>query len=257
MAATQDEAAYLLKYVNKYLNSAFTFSDVRAAFVGARPLVASTGSADTNVDTKKLIRDHEVETDEQSGLISILGGKWTTYRAMAEDGIDRVMRALGDERTRAKTLGFLLTGSRQYSAGYWKELSERYSLSAETARHLARKFGTDAPRVLEVVNSESGLDKPLYPGAAALTGEVLYCIREEMAQTIEDVLARRIGIQFHSWKDAIAAAPAVGRLLGRELGWSELATMRAIESYIDAIAHLARLAAVSLDFQASSAAKPN
>jgi glycerol-3-phosphate dehydrogenase len=253
MVATRDEVAYLLKYVNKYLNTAFTFADVQAAFAGARPLVASTGS----IDTKKLIRDHEVEIDKESGLISILGGKWTTYRAMAEDGVDCAIRALGDGRTRTKTLGFQLTGSREYSGGFWKELSVKYRLSSETAKHLAQKFGTDAARVLEVINSAPGLDEPLYPGAAALTGEVLYCIREEMAQSIEDVLARRIGIQFHSWKDATAAAPAVGRLLGRELGWSEEATMRAIESYIDAIARLARLAAVSPDFQASSAAKPN
>ena len=243
MAATEAEIAYLLKYANRFLNTAFTASDVRAAFAGVRPLVASTDSA----DTKKLVRDHEVEIDNQSGLISILGGKWTTYRAMAEDGVDCAMRALGDGNVRAKTLGYLLTGSRLWSADYGKELSKQYGLSSETARHLAQKFGTDAPRVLEVVNSDSGFDQPLYPGAAALVGEVLYCIREEMAQSIEDVLARRIGIQFHSWRDAIIAAPIVGKLLARELGWSEAATNDAIEDYIGGIVHLSRLAAVSID----------
>jgi glycerol-3-phosphate dehydrogenase len=252
MAATQDEIAYLLKYANKFLNTSFTFSDVQAAFAGARPLVASAGSA----DTKKLVRDHEVEIDKESGLISILGGKWTTYRAMAEDGVNCVERALGDAPAQAKTFGLPLTGSINYTDGYWKELSAQYHLSEETAIHLARKFGTDAPRVLAVVNSDPGLDRPLYPGATVLTGEVLYCIREEMAQSIEDVLARRVGIQFHSWKDAITAAPAVGRLLGLELGWSEEATMKAIDTYIGSIARLSRQAAVSLDIHDPSAAKP-
>ena len=82
ITATESEIAYLLKYVNKYLATNFTFSDVQSAFAGVRPLVASKDA----VNTKKLVRDHEVETDAKSGLISILGGKWTTYRAMAEDG---------------------------------------------------------------------------------------------------------------------------------------------------------------------------
>ncbi len=231
MVANEREIAYLLKYTNQYLNTAFTLPDVQAAFAGARPLVASKDA----VNTKKLIRDHEVEVDERSNLVSILGGKWTTHRAMAEDGVDHAVRVLGDSQARSKTLDFPLAGAKGFHPGYWRQLAEQYSLSVETAKHLAQKFGTAAPRVLEVALSQPELREPLYTGSAALAGEVVYCVREELARSIEDILARRIGIQFHSWKDAIAAAPVVGRLLGKELGWNESQTAQAIKVYVESI----------------------
>jgi glycerol-3-phosphate dehydrogenase len=243
MIATEDEIAYLLKYANRHLNTAFTFSDVQAAFAGARPLVASPGST----DTKKLVRDHEVEIDSASGLISILGGKWTTYRAMAEDGVNHVVRALGDMNAFSTTHGVQLTGAARFHADYWRELSTDYHLDEATARHLAQKFGTDVPRVLDVIHSEIGLDAPLYPGASVLRGEILFCVREEMAQSIEDVLARRVGIQFHNWKHAVLAAPAVAEILGGELGWSEAETKQAIDVYVAAIAYRSRCASVSFE----------
>ena len=229
--ATETEVAYLLKYVNKYLNTNFSSADVQAAFAGVRPIVSSKDA----VNTKKLVRDHEVETDEQSGLISILGGKWTTYRAMAEDGINRVERALGRPASAASTRDLPLVGANGFSPKYWCELLSQYELPEDVAKHLAHGFGTDTPRVMAIVASESELSKPLFPGASVLAGEVLYCIREEMAQSIEDVLARRTGIQVHSWQDAVAAAPIVGELLERELGWSSEATYKAIDDYIDVV----------------------
>jgi glycerol-3-phosphate dehydrogenase len=247
ITATESEIAYLLKYVNQYLSTNFTFSDVQAAFAGVRPLVASKDA----VSTKKLVRDHEVETDAKSGLISILGGKWTTYRAMAEDGINHVERALGRPVSAALTRSLPLAGAQGFHAEYWRELVAQYQLPENVARHLAQEFGTDAARVLETIQAEAGLAKPVYPGSAVLAGEVLYCIREEMAQSIEDVLARRTGIQVHSWKNAIAAASPVGELLGREFGWSQEATMKAIMDYTSTLRRWARRAAVPLDIDPS------
>lgn len=245
--ATEPEIAYLLKYVDKYLSTNFTFSDVQAAFAGLRPLVASKDA----VNTKKLVRDHEVETDAKSGLISILGGKWTTYRAMAEDGINHVQLALGRSVSAALTRDLPLAGAQQFHADYWRTLVSQYQLPEKMAKHLAHEFGTDAPRVLETVGAEAELAEPVYPGSAVMAGEVLYCIREEMAQNIEDVLARRTGIQAHSWKNAVAAAPLVGKLLGRELGWDKEATNKAINDYIGTMRHWAWRAAVPLDVEQS------
>ncbi|MGC9157459.1 MAG: glycerol-3-phosphate dehydrogenase/oxidase [Terracidiphilus sp.] len=241
MVANEREIAYLLKYTNRYLNTAFTHADVQAAFAGARPLVASKDA----VNTKKLIRDHEVEVDERSNLVSILGGKWTTHRAMAEDGVNHALHLLGDSQARCKTIDFPLFGAKGFHPGYWRQLAEQHSLSTETAQHLAQKFGTAAPRVLEVAASQPELREPLYPGGAALACEVVYCVREEMARTIEDILARRVGIQFHRWKDAIAAAPVVGRLLGRELGWDESQTAEAVKAYVASIQRLSESAGQS------------
>jgi glycerol-3-phosphate dehydrogenase len=259
LAANRQEIEYLLKYVNRYLKTEFTLADVQASFAGARPLVVarSSNSAKT-VDTKKLVRDHEVEIDASSGLISILGGKWTTYRAMAEDGIHHAMRALAAGQSAAgihavtpaaipvsKSLETPLTGSTGYHDGYAQELAAKFDLPATTAAHLAEKFGTDAPKVLALIEGKPELAQPLCTGTVILCAEALYCIRNEMAESIEDVLARRVGLQFHNWKLATAAAPAVGTLLASERDWSPQQTAEAVESYRNRLDRLARIAAGS------------
>jgi glycerol-3-phosphate dehydrogenase len=229
-----EEIKYLLNYVNQYLKVSLTPKDVQSAFAGLRPLVKSKDA----VDTKKLIRDHEVEVDEVSGLVSVLGGKWTTYRAMAEDGINHAQRAVAGKQAACRTLDFPLTGAQGFSPDYWKELAQNYRLSPETAQRLAQKFGTDSPKVLELAKREPQLLQPLLEGGIPIRAEVVYVVREEMAQTIEDVLLRRIGVQFHSWKEAAQAAPAVGQLLAREFAWSDAQTKEAVAAYLGSIQHL-------------------
>ena len=102
MVVTPAEVRYLLRHVNQYLKETLTPQDVLSAFAGLRPLLKSKAS----VNTGKLTRDHEVEVDAASGLISVMGGKWTTYRAMAEDGIDCVQRALGSGTGGVQDAGF-------------------------------------------------------------------------------------------------------------------------------------------------------
>jgi glycerol-3-phosphate dehydrogenase len=240
MVVTPSEVRFLLKYVNQYLKVNLTPKDVLSAYAGMRPLVKSKDA----VNTMKLIRDHEVEVDHASGLISVLGGKWTTYRAMAEDGINHAQRALTGKQTACKTLDFPLTGAQGYSPDYWKQLAENYRLSPETARHLAQKFGTDSPKVLELAKQEPQLMQPLSERGAPIRAEAVYAIREEMAQTIEDILLRRIGVQFHSWKEAAQAAPVVGQLLAREFAWSDAQTKEAITGYLASIQHLLRSAGI-------------
>jgi glycerol-3-phosphate dehydrogenase len=240
MVVTPEEVKFLLKYVNQYLDVNLTPKDVLSAYAGMRPLVRSKDA----VNTKKLIRDHEVEVDDASGLVSVLGGKWTTYRAMAEDGINHAQRALPGKHAACKTLDFLLTGAQGFSPDYWKQLMQNYGLSSETAHHLAQKFGTDSPRVLELAKQEPQLLQPLIEGGAPIRAEAVYVIREEMAQTIEDILLRRIGVQFHSWKEAAQAAPVVGQLLAREFAWTDAQTNEAVATYLGSIQHLLQSAGI-------------
>jgi glycerol-3-phosphate dehydrogenase len=252
MVATPQEVNFLLKHVNRYLNVNLTPQHVCSAFAGMRPLLKSRDVSSREVkfhqakfkDIRKLVRDHEVEVDEVSGLISVLGGKWTTYRAMAEDGINQVQRSLGGRQAACKTLNYPLTGARGFSPDYWKQLAAHYPLSPETARHLAQKFGTDAPKVLEPAKHEAQLLQPLFEGGVPILAEVVYAIREEMAQTIEDILLRRIGVQFHSWKEAAKAAPIVAQLLAREFGWSDTRSNQALGAYLTSIQHLANSAGI-------------
>jgi glycerol-3-phosphate dehydrogenase len=230
----REEAEYLLRSVNRYLAKPFRFDQIVSGMVGLRPLVSSGHSH----ETKNLVRDDEVELDRRSGLISILGGKWTTYRAMAEDTIDAVQKYLGGPITVSSTRDFPLAGSEGYTAVYWQSLAEPHSLAPATARHLASKFGTDAAKLLAIARQNPDLSQPLLEGSPYIQAEVVYAARYEMASTIEDVLGRRIGLQFFSWRDAVRAAPRAGSLLARELGWSATQRDDAVDQYVRRINQL-------------------
>jgi glycerol-3-phosphate dehydrogenase len=249
LAVTREDVEYLLRHLNQYLTSPVTPSDIVSGFAGARPLVASTDE----VDTKKLARDDVIEVESASGLISIMGGKWTTHRAMAEDTIHRVQQALGMPETDSQTRNHVLYGGEGFTDDYWKQLCRKFPISEKTARHLAGKFGTASHDVLALASEKAALIQPILEGGGAICAEVVYSVRHEMACTIEDVLARRLGMQFYSWSDAIEAAPAVGSLIGAELGWTTAYTQEAITEYVKKIDHLFETAGLSRKVNPSSA----
>src|SRR5215831_5587501 len=252
LLVTKQDVDYLLRHLNRYVARPVAPSDIVSGFAGARPLIGS----DDESDTKKLARDDVIEVDPASGLISIMGGKWTTHRAMAEDTIDRVQEFLGDPHTEAKTRNVILFGGKGFTDDYWTKLSPKSPLSAGTARHLASKFGTAAENVLAVSGEDRSLGELIVKEYPAIRAEVIYAIRQEMAATIEDVLARRIGLQFYSWRDAIAAAPAVGALMASELNWSSSFTEAATSGYVTKIRHLLDCAGLpQVELQHPSAAK--
>jgi glycerol-3-phosphate dehydrogenase len=222
----KEEVAYVLRQLNKYLAHPVTPNQIVSATAGLRPLVSSGKFS----DTKHLARDHVVECDHESELISILGGKWTTYRAMAEDTLDTAQKHLGGGG-KCSTLEHSLLGSQNYTPGYWQTLVRQFSVTEQLARHLAQKYGTYAPEVLDLAKVAPDLARSLVEGLAPIQAEVVFAARNEMAVTLEDVLARRIGLQLYGWRDAIAAAPAVAELLARELGWTDAAKREAVTEY--------------------------
>jgi glycerol-3-phosphate dehydrogenase len=239
---TRDEVDYLLRHLNRYSSVQYTVGDIVSVLSGMRPLVRTKGSR----QTKELIRAHEVELDQASGLVSILGGKWTTYRAMAEDTVDVVAREFGTPVC-SKTRGLRLAGGDEYSAEHWRLLASMYSLSEATARHLAEKFGAEAEAVLALTNEDPSLKSAIVTSGAPILAEVVYCARSEMAATIEDVLARRIGLQMFDWKLAMAAAPVVGEILAREQLWSADQKVHAIQDYISKIERQKQALTMSLE----------
>ena len=240
MVVKRDEAEYLLRHLNSYLEKPFSLDQITSGIAGLRPLVSAKGTR----TTKKLVRDDEVELDQDSGMISILGGKWTTHRAMAEDTIDAVQKYLGGSLTPSRTRHYRLSGSEGYDASYSRKLASQFHLSEDTARHLAEKFGTAASDVLAPAQQNPCLLSRIVPDSPSILAEVVYSIRYEMAVTIEDILARRIGLQLFSWRDAITAAPIVAAYLSDEFGWSLTQSQEAIQRYTDKINRL--LAAVGL-----------
>jgi glycerol-3-phosphate dehydrogenase len=201
-------------------------------------------SSGKSTDTKSLARDHEVEFDHASGLISIMGGKWTTHRAMAEDTLNATLKYLGGAGRKCSTLSHPLLGSAGYAPHYWQSLAKQFELTEQTARHLAQKYGVCAPDVLQLAEADPDLARPLLEGLAPIRAEVVFGAREELAVSIEDILARRIGLQLYSWRDAIRAAPAVAELLARELGWSDTAKQQAIAEYVAKIQRLIKIAGI-------------
>ena len=240
---TREEVDYVLRHLTRYLARPVTPDQIVSGMAGARPLVSSGQSS----DTKRLARDHEVEIDRQSGLISILGGKWTTYRAMAEDTVDTALEYLGMPATPSRTQDNPLLGSDGYSPDYWRALVSEYRVPEAAAQHLAEKYGARASEVLDLGTRNPELSAPLVDGLAPLRAEVAFGAREEMAITIEDVLARRIGLQAYGWRDAIRAAPAVADILARELAWSPAERQRAVTAYLGQIHRLMQKAGLEVE----------
>jgi glycerol-3-phosphate dehydrogenase len=228
LVVKRSEVDYLLQQLNRYLSRPFAAEEVVGGFAGVRPLVSSGKGS----KTKKLLREHEVEVDGGSGLISVLGGKWTTYRAMAEDAINAVQQQLGRAVGGCMTREHPLSGSEGYSSDYPQSLSSSHGVSTVTARHLSEKFGTRATAVLELAKQESGLNAPVVAGYPAIRAEIAYAARNEMAATLDDVLERRTGLQFFSWREAMEAAPVAAALMQREMGWDATQTQREVSAYV-------------------------
>jgi glycerol-3-phosphate dehydrogenase len=238
MVVTREEIEYLLRQLNPYLSSPLRADQVVSGYAGVRPLVAAKGIK----DTKKLIRDDEVEFDAESGMISILGGKWTTHRLMGQETIDKVQEYLGEPNIPTQTQEHLLNGAADYRWDYWETLAREFHLPVATAQHLAHKYGTAAPAVVKMAESDPSLALPLLQGEAPIRAQVVYAARNEMAVTVEDVLARRIGLQLISWRAAIRATPVVAGLLRRELGWSAAEEVAAVDQYVGKVNHMLEVA---------------
>jgi len=218
LLVTRAEIDYLLRQLNPYLSRPLDASQMVSGFAGIRPLLNAKNAR----DTKTLVRDDEVEFDPHTGLISIMGGKWTTYRLMAERTIDRVQEFLGGPVTACPTRDYPLAGS-----GQWDRPPGLSSLS--------QKYGTLAGEILQLADVDSSLGQPILDGLAPIRAQVVYAVRREMAVTIEDVLARRIGLQWFSWRSAVQAAPVAGRLLQRELAWTDAEAETAIQHYTNQV----------------------
>lgn len=228
---SRDDIDFMLGQLNKYLEHRVEPSQIVSGFAGARPLVSSGESE----STKKIARDDVIEVDPSSGLISIMGGKWTTHRAMAEDTINTVQKALELPVTDCSTRFHVLHGGEGFSRDLSEKLIAVYRIAEETAQHLAAKFGTAAWKVLQLVAENRRLAEPILASIPAIQAEVVYCVRQELAVRIEDVLARRLGVQFYSWREAIHAAPLVATLMAEELHWSSDQTKSETATYVDKV----------------------
>jgi len=202
--AMEQEVDFILATAGQYLAKAPTRDDVLSVFAGIRPLVRAAGEASGVVRPAALSRDHVVHID-RSGLVTICGGKWTTYRHMAEDCVDQ-----------AATLA---------------QLPDKPCVTHHLRIHgfhdAAREFGplavygSDAYEIRKLIETEAGLGEPLHAALPYVKAEVIWAARHEMARTVEDTLARRTRALFLNARAALEMAPAVADLMASELGWDE------------------------------------
>ena len=208
---TPDDITYLLDAANRFLTALLSPKDVLGTWAGLRPLVR-TASSERTAD---LSRRHAV-TRSPSGLISVTGGKLTTYRRMAADTVDSVTAALG-RGGRCRTSRLRLRG-----AEGWEAVDDE---------HLAGRYGGEARIVQAMIAADPDLGRPLVPTLPYLRAEAVYAARYEMAQTLEDILGRRTRALLLARDTSAAAAADVGALVGPELGWSAEETVRQVDEY--------------------------
>jgi len=211
--AHDEEVAYLLRHVGRYFNLQLTRDNIKSVWCGLRPLVKDPQAA----DTARLARDHVIEVSP-SGLLTIAGGKWTTYRKMALDAVDHAIKTFDLKPARGCCTERLpLVGAGGSRDEVEKRLREEFGLAGDSARHLYHAYGDRAPEVAQLASD--GLSGRLDASHPFLEAEVVHAVRSEMAVHAIDVLARRLPLALLDLEAARQAAPRVIELMGDELGW--------------------------------------
>ncbi len=208
--ALEEEIDFILKHAAKYLTKNPSRADVKSVFAGLRPLVKPADAKKTS----EISRSHHLQVSE-SGLVTIAGGKWTTYRKMAEDTIDRAALVAGLEVTECRTKDLRIHG--------WLKNVDREN-------HLY-VYGSDKVALEKLIEKEASLGEKLHPDLPYIKAEVIWAVRHEQAQTIEDILARRTRALQLDARASVEMAPEVGRLLAKEFGKDEKWMEQEVKEY--------------------------
>ncbi len=226
-AASRADIEYLLEHVNSVLSSPLTEADVEGVYAGLRPLLHGESES-----TSQLSREHAVSSPV-AGLVTVAGGKYTTYRVMAEDAVNAAGRGLDKRVPRSCTKVTPLVGAEGYQVAWNRRerLAAESGLHVARIEHLLRRYGTRVDELLALVVERPELKEPL-PGADDyLAVEALYAASCEGALHLDDVLTRRTRISIETFDRGVTAAEPVARLMAGVLGWDEATLQREVEHY--------------------------
>jgi glycerol-3-phosphate dehydrogenase len=230
---TPEDIAYLLRALNGAVTTEITEADIVGTWAGLRPLVADPEASGRTAD---LSRRHSVHRSA-GGVVTITGGKLTTYREMAADTVDEVLHhvldagALVRVQRHSRTRRLRLHGADGYDE-VMTEADRLSPLGGDVVRHLADRYGADARTVLAIAEADTTLAEPLVPGLPYLKAEAVFGVRYEMARTVDDVLSRRTRARLLARDDSAHAAEAVAALIGPLLGWDDAEQRRQAEAYV-------------------------
>ena len=207
----KEEIDFVIAHFNRYTSSTIQYSDVLSVFVGLRPLAKSGKVKKTAV----MPRDHQIVV-LPSGLVHVTGGKWTTYRSMAEHAVDKALESVGLTKVICKTNNLAIHGCTKN-----KEES-----------HLSI-YGTDAADIKMLINADAKLAQSIHLNYPYTFAEVQWMMEHEMAITVEDILARRIRLLFLDAKAAIEAAPVVAKFMATQNGENEQWVKEQVEEFVE------------------------
>ncbi len=224
---TAEDIDYLLGAINAAVSTTVTPADITGAWAGLRPLVRRA----SNGRTADLSRRHLVATSA-SGMVTVTGGKLTTYREMAADTVDEAVAALGDTPRRvgrSRTKRLPLRGADGYAAAR--------AVDGPLAAHLADRYGGESRTLLAMVDRDPAVGQPLVAGLPYVRAEAAYAARHEMARTVDDVLSRRTRARLLARDASAAAADDVAALIGPILGLTAAEQAAQAEAYRVSVAH--------------------
>jgi glycerol-3-phosphate dehydrogenase len=227
-AASARDIEYLLSQVNRVLDRPLSTSDIEGVYAGLRPLLS--GEDDL---TSKLSREHAV-VEPMLGLMLVAGGKYTTYRVMAQDVVDLAVRRLsGAGVPVSRTADLPLLGADGYQA-MWRDradLARRHGVPVGALEHLLERYGTLVTEVLDLVHSRPELAAPVAGAPEYLAAEVVYAARAEGALHLDDVLTRRTRISIETTHRGDESAAHAAELMGSVLGWDAATRAREVDHY--------------------------
>jgi glycerol-3-phosphate dehydrogenase len=197
----EKEIEFILETAGEYLEHKPTRKDVLSVFAGLRPLVSETSGKGDSVSTKEISRIHKIIISP-SGLITVIGGKWTTFRQMGEDVVNKIPLLLGMKERVCNTCQLHIHG---YA----------HDLDFDVHWHV---YGSDLPDLQDLLHSNTDYSKRIHPKLPYTIGEIVWAVQHEMARTVEDFLARRTRALFLHAQVSIEMAPKVAQIMANELG---------------------------------------
>lgn len=231
-AATSEDIDYVIEQANEILKQDLTRDDVMATYAGLRPLLQPVKTSDDSGSTK-ISREHTV-TEVTPGLTAVAGGKWTTYRAMAEDVVDFVVRETHPTRP-SLTEHIPVLGGLGYAevAEQAEQIAADYGFDQVRTDRLLSRYGTLLRHVLDLVDEDPELGRPLESAPRYLRAEIAYAARAEGAVRLDDVLERRTRLSTEVRDRGVAAAEEAADIVARELGWDEDRRADEVQRYRD------------------------
>lgn len=231
LSITADDMVYLLRSANARFPSArLSLEDVRATWAGLRPLLRDSERAASSRS-----REHAI-VQGSGGMLTVVGGKLTTYRSMAAEVVNQAMRELRhrDGRRRyadARTDEDPLPGGETADLSQFRERGLELGIEPASVDHLLRHYGTEAAGIFNLGGADRRLLRRLLEPHPAIEAEVVHAVRRELAQTVEDVLVRRFHLYYEHPEQGAPAAQRVAELMGEELGWNAGRVQEEAERY--------------------------